>query len=237
MPRARFMSHMRWLAALFIVLLAWPPNSTAEQSELIAIVQKAIKSLDATNLDNDWHFTMEIIEDNEVQIIRNNPHGEKYEKRALVTVNGTVPDKKRQAEFRKSEVKRIDDLDPDSSGYSYLVDAATLSLIQAGSKQAEFSFRPKLQAMDNVRDQLQGSLFLNLATGQIEKIEISNIEKLSPAFSVTVEKYQLTLRFHPKQGQNLLNELESQAIGSAGFLKSFEKVVHIAFSNFERALP
>lgn len=231
------MSHMTWLATSFILLLAWPPSSIAEQSELIAFVQKAIKSLDATNLDNDWHFTMEVIEDDEVQIIRNNPYGEKYEKRALITVNGTVPDKKRQAEFRKSEVKRIDELDTDSSGYSYLVDAATLSLIQAGSEQAEFSFRPKVQGMDDVRDQLQGSLLLNLATGQIEKIEISNIEKLSPAFSVTLDKYQLTLRFQPEQGENLLNELESQAIGSAGFLKSFEKVVHIAFSDFERALP
>jgi hypothetical protein len=215
----------------------WPTNSIAEQAELIAIAQKAVESIDATNLDNDWHFTMEIVEDDEVQIIRNNPHGEKYEKRELISVNGNVPDKQRQAEFRESEVKRIDELDPDSSSYSYLVNAATLDLIQASGRRAEFSFRPKVKAMEDMRDQLRGSLLLNLDTGQIEEIEILNLEKLSPVFSVTVESYQLTLRFQLEQGENLLNELESHAKGSMGFLKSFDKAVYIAFSDYQSATP
>lgn len=152
----------------------WPANSIAEQAELIAIVQKAVESIDATNLDNDWHFTMEMVEKDEVRIIRNNPHGEKYEMRELISVNGNVPDKQRQAEFRESEVKRIDELDPDSSRYSYLVNTATLDLIQASGKHAEFSFRPKVKTMENVRDQLRGSFFLTWILARLKKIEVLN---------------------------------------------------------------
>lgn len=221
----------------FVFLLALSPITVADQSEPLSTVRKAIKSLDATTLDDDWHFTLKILEEDEEQIVRSNPSGEKYGKRALISVNGVIPDKQRQAKFRESEVKRIDELDPEASGYRYLVDAATLSLVQASGNQVEFSFRPKIKAMEDMRDQLQGSLWLNLETSQIEKIEIFNSEKLLPAFSVTVDSYKMTLRFQLEQGENLLKELESRAIGNVGFLKSFDRVTHVTFSDYQRVIP
>jgi hypothetical protein len=231
----RCMRDRLCLGTLLLALLIWPSIPFAETAILVPLAQKAIEKLDATDLDSDWYFTMEIVEDNEVRIIRNNPRGGKYDKRELVTVNGSVPDSRRNRKFRESEMSRIDELDPDASGYAYLVDTETLELILAGSDTAEFSFRPKIQAMGDAQRQLRGSVLLNLETQQIEKIEIFNTGKLSPGFSVTLDTYRLILGFQPEQGEVLLNKLDSQAIGRAGFLKSFEKVVSVTFGDYKRA--
>lgn len=209
--------------------------SFAETPELTPVVLKALEKLDATDLDGDWYFTMEMVEDEEIRIIRSDPGRSKYEKRELVAVNGKAPDEQRQAKFRDSEVDRIDELDPEASGYADMVDAATLQQVQNSDGYAKWSFVPYIKAMEKSRDQLRGTLLLNLETQQIEEIEIYNIEKVTPAFSVTVDTYRLILRFQPEQGEVLLNKLESRAVGSAGFLKSFDKAVKVTVSDYKRA--
>jgi hypothetical protein len=82
---------------------------------------------------------------------------------------------------------------------------------------------------------MQGTLLLNTLTQQIEQIEIYNTEKLSPAFSVTVDTFRLALAFQQEQGEILLHKLESHAVGKAGFLKSFNSLVAVAFSDYRRA--
>jgi hypothetical protein len=224
-------------ATLLIPFLLWQLPAVAEPSSLIPVALKALEQLDATNLDDDWYFTMEVVEGDEVQLIRNDPHGEKYLKRELITVNSHVPDSGRLAEFRESEVRRIDELDPDAAGYGYLVDTTTLQLIEAGSDVAEFSFLPRIDALEDARDRLIGTLLLNLETQQIEEIQIANTQKLSPAFSVTLDTYRLILKFQPEQGEVLLHTIASRAVGSVGFLKSFENVVAVSFRDYKLANP
>ena len=91
--------------------------------------------------------------------------------------------------------------------------------------------------MEDSRENLRGTLLLNTGTGQIEKLEIHNTEELSPAFSVTVDTYRLALSFQPEQGENLLQKLESRAVGKAGFIKSFDSQVEVTFSDYRRARP
>jgi hypothetical protein len=178
---------------------------------------------------------MELVEEGELRIIRSDPHRDKYEKRQLLIVDGVAPDNDRQRKFRESEVKRIDELDPDASGYRYLVDTQTLALIEQRNGYAKLAFVPRIKAMEKSRDQVRGALLLNTQTQQIEEIEISNTGKLSPAFSVTVDIYRLLLKFQQEQGENLLQKLESRAVGKAGFMKSFDVLVAATFSGYKRA--
>ena len=141
----------------------------------------------------------------------------------------------RQKEFRESEVKRIDELDPDASGYRYLVDTQTLELIEQRNGYAKLSFVPRIKAMEKSRDQVRGALLLNTKTQQIEEIEINNTGKLSPAFSVTVDTYRLVLKFQQEQGENLLRKLESHAVGHAGFLRALMSSWLLTFSDYKRA--
>lgn len=222
--------------ALILPLIYWSTDALSETGDsTLEVAQAALAKLDATNLDDDWHFSMELVEENEQRIISSDPRRGRYERRRLLSVDGVPPDENRQKKFHESEVKRIDELDPDASGYGYLVDTQTLELIEQGIGYAKLAFVPRIKAMEKSRDQVRGALLLNKQTQQIEEIEISNTGKLSPAFSVTVDSYRLVLKFQQEQGENLLRQLESRAVGKAGFMKSFDVVVAATFSDYKRA--
>ena len=203
----------------------------------LAQVQAALEKLDATNLDDDWYFTMEVIDGEELQIIQSDPFREQVERRQLLTVNGSTPDNARLKEFREAEKKRVDDIDPETAGYRYMVDIDTLEPVEESDGYIAFSFAPRVKALEDSRDSLRGTLRLDTQTGQIEELEIHNTGKLSPAFSVTVDSYRLSLHFQQEQGENLLNQLESDAVGKVGFLKSFDSRVKATFSGYRRAGP
>ncbi len=225
-----------YLVTLMSPVLLWQTNSFGQTADpTLDAAEEALAKLDATDIDEDWYFSMELVEDDELRIIRSDPHRDTYERRQLLTVNGVAPDNQRQKEFRETEVKRIDGLDPEAAGYRYMVDAKTLQLIEQSDGHARLSFEPRIKAMEKVRDQMRGTVLLNTETRQVEEIEIHNNGKLSPAFSVTVDTYRLLLKFQEEQGQNLLKKLESRAVGKAGFLKDFDALVVVTFSDYKRA--
>ena len=240
--RIRVMYYARVLPRCVAVItvcccLLWQGNSVAQTSDWAPIVKAALKNLDATNLDEDWYFTMTVVEKGELQIIRSDPRRGTYEKRQLLTVDGIAPDSQRLNEFHDKEVKRITDIDPDARGYGYMVDTQTLELIEASDGYAVFSFAPRVKMLEDSRDQLRGTLLLDSTAQRIDKIEIINTDKLSPAFSVTLDTFRLELFFAQEQGENLLQKLESHTAGKMGFLKSFDALVIVDFSEYTRAEP
>ena len=236
---------MRYLRVLFLYCvvvtgfsgLLWQENSLAGTSGWAPIVKAALENLDATNLDEDWHFTMEVLEEDELQMIHSDPRRDTYEKRQLLTVDGIAADSQRRDEFHVKEVKRINDIDPDALGYGYMVDMETLDLIEDSDEHLIFSFVPRVKMLEDSRDQLRGTLLLDSATQQITEIEIINTDELSPAFSVTLDTFRLGLSFDEEQGENLLQKLESHTVGKMGFLKSFDALVIVNFSEYTRAQP
>jgi hypothetical protein len=224
------------LFAVILPLLFWRVDAHSETADsTLQVAEAALAKLDATNLDDDWHFSMELVEENELRIISSDPRRDKYERRQLLSVDGIPPDENRRKKFHQSEVKRIDGLDSDASGYRYLVDTQTLVLTEQGDGYSKLAFVPRIKAMEKSRDQVHGAILLNTQTQQIEEIEISNTGKLSPAFSVTVDSYRLVLKFQQEQGENLLRKLESRAVGKAGFMKSFDVFVAATVSDYKRA--
>ena len=236
------MRYVRVLSLYFVAVtvfsgLLWQENSLAGTSDWAPIVKAALENLDATNLDEDWHFTMEVLEAGELQMIHSDPRRDTYEKRQLLTVDGIAADSQRRDEFHVKEVKRINDIDPDALGYGYMVDMETLDLVEASDGHAIFSFVPRVKMLEDSRDQLRGTLLLDSATQQIKEIEIINTDELSPAFSVTLDTFRLGLSFDEEQGENLLQKLESHTAGKMGFLKSFDALVIVNFSEYTRAQP
>jgi len=225
------------LAGLFTLVLLYGTPALAEAPASLERVKSAVAQLDATDLDADWYFTMEVTEGEDVRIIESDPTRDGYERRQLVSVNGQPPDESQLDTFRKAEKKRIDRLDPDTAGYVYLVDTGTLALENAGDDYTRYMFTPRVRDMESSRDQLQGTLLLNNDTGRVDRLEINNTDQLSPAFSVTVDTYRLALGFGDEQGEQLLKTLESVAVGKAGFLKRFDSDVTIHFRDFRRTGP
>jgi hypothetical protein len=225
----------RILFSAFLPILLWHTLAIAESADTTSLVKAALEKLDATDLDADWFFTMEVLEEDELRVIRSDPHRAKDDRRQLLSVNGAAPDEAHLEKFRDAEEKRIGDIDPEKAGYTYMVDTDTLHLLERGDEYLKVSFIPRIVALEESREQMQGTLLLNTLTQQIEQIEIYNTEKLSPAFSVTVDTFRLALAFQQEQGEILLHKLESHAVGKAGFLKSFNSLVAVAFSDYRRA--
>jgi hypothetical protein len=233
---SRGLSRPLIIIAVFCALL-WQGNVFAGTSDWMPKIKAALDKLDATNLDEDWHFKMEVLEEDKLQIIRSDPRRDTYEKRQLLSVNGIAPDSQQLDKFYDAEVKRIDDIDPEASDYRYMVDTETIDLLEVTDMYTVFSFVPRLKMLENSREQLSGTLRLNSATQQIEEIEIINTGELSPAFSVTLDTFRLGLSFDAEQGENLLQKLESHTVGRMGFLKSFDALVIVDFSDYARAQP
>ncbi len=237
--------HFAFCVSIYCGLFLSHFGALAETPDPKILVKAALEKLDATALDDDWSFTMAVTEGDELRLVHSDPQREQSVRRQLLAVNGEAPDEDRLEEFREAEKKRIDDIDPDTAGYIYMVNVETLQVLERGAEQEsaqgdaylKFSFTPRVRALEKSQDLLRGTLELNTESQQIEKIELHNTGALSPAFSVTVDTYRLALTFAPEQGENLIHTLQSHAVGKAGFLKSFDSLVDITFSDYKRAAP
>jgi len=213
------------------LLVSLPVAGAGENHDAVVA---ALEQLDAAQQDENWHFAMRVSEDGEERVIRHDPLEEPYQQRTLVSVDGEPPEEDDLDEFREQEEKRVDERDPQAS-YSFLVDPESLARGVDENGRAQYTFSPRIRAMDDARDKLRGSLLLDTASGQIDRITVFNVESLSPAFSVTLEQYRLIFLFRDVQGARLLERMESHATGRAGFLKRFDSRVVVDFSDYRKA--
>lgn len=218
-------------AARSLLLLLLVPGLPLADTDAVA---RALRALDDARQDQRWHFTMRLVHNGQRHVVRHDPGRPELEQRTLLAVDGAPPDPGELRDFRKSEQQRIEDKDPEAS-YAQLVDLATLRAAGTENGLAAYAFSPRIKALEEFRAQLRGVLLLNTGTGAVEKIELTSVEPFSPAFSVTLDSYRLTFLFRDEQGARLLDRMESVAAGKAGFVKSFEDRVEVAFADYRPA--
>jgi hypothetical protein len=218
-----------------LLLPAWQCFGAEVPNDPVPLIIAALQELDANDLDENWYFTMSLAQEKENQIIRSDPMKNQYERRELLQVDGKAPDKSRLREFREEEIKRVDDIDPKTRGYGHLVDSSTLQFVSQRGELLEFFFKPRINTLKDAAGKMRGTLLFNNTTNAIEKIEVRNTQELSPAFSVTVDSYRLSFLFQLEQGARFLRKMESHAVGTVGFLKSFDQLVVVDFSDFRPA--
>jgi len=227
------------VSGLFICWFACVSWAVAEPKKTAAAVVSqpddvvaALHLLDENNIDDHWYFTMRIVEGDEVRLVHSDPALPRQQRRQLVAIDGQLPGDKALAEFREAEIKRVQEEDPETSGYAYLVDPGSLQLLSQDGRFAAYSFRPRVAAMEEAQEQLQGSLVFDHGQKLVQRLEIRNAEPLAPAFSVPVDLYRLTFLFGAGEDARLLRRMESHAVGKAGFVKSFESLVEIDFGEY-----
>jgi len=219
----------RLCTALFCAALALPALADTPHKDR---VEAAVAALDAADMDGRWQFTMTIQLGEELRVVSHDPLRDTYDVRHLLSVNNAAPSDKQRRKFREEEKKRLDAHDPDTAGYAYLVDVDSLQLAESGSDTLTFRFAPKVAQFADAADQLRGDLVMNTTTGQVERITITNTEKLSPAFSVTVAHYLLALQFTDVENERVLSSMISEVRGKAGFLKSFDVETTVEFGDY-----
>lgn len=221
---------MRGAARTLVAALLAPLPALADAGAVAA----ALRVLDDARQDDAWHFTMTLVHNGEQRTVSHDPELPAAAQRTLLAVDGAPPDRDELEAFRDAEAQRIADRDPEAS-YTHLVDLDTLRATTTAGDIVEYAFSPRVQALQEHRDSLRGALALNTATGAVEKIELTSTAPFSPAFSVTLDSYRLTFEFRQEQGARLLDRMESVALGRAGFVKSFEERVAVAFSHYRPA--
>lgn len=222
--------RMRLATVLLCAALALPALGAASHRDRVAA---ALADLDAADMDGRWQFTMAVQQDDALSIVTHDPSRGGYEIRQLQSVDGAAPSDRQLRKFREEEKKRLDERDPDTANYAYLVDLDSLRLEATEGDVLRFSFAPRVAQFDEA-EQLQGTLRLNDDTGQVEQIVIRNRGELSPAFSVTVAHYLLALEFVDFEDARLLGGMTSEVRGKAGFLKSFDVNTQVSFSDYRQ---
>jgi hypothetical protein len=225
--------HLLFKRVLLLLLLL-PGLGWSQEAIYIEQVVANLQRMDAVNLDQDWYFVMTAQQDTELLVTESDPTREPLERRRLRTVNGDLPSDQRLQAFREQEKKRVEDAEvqKDTLKYSYMVDAQTLSLLEEKGSLVTLSFSPDIQAFESDRENLAGTVVLNKVTGLLEKITMKNIGELAPAFSVTIDEYEMVLSFASQQGELLIDEMMTKIAGSYGFVKSFDSESVIYFGDY-----
>jgi len=199
----------------------------------IAVVEAALAALDANKIDEHWYFTMRIDHEGIRQVVRSDPRETAENRRTLVLVNDVPATEAEKAEFRESEIQRIEEQDAEKQGFSYLVDSTSLNLLDVNEGVAEYAFVPVIPKLEDAGENLRGKLVLDTNNHQILSIDVFNIEAFSPAVSVTLEQFHLRFAFSQVQDANLLALTENKTRGKFAFVKSFETVTRIEFSEYQ----
>ncbi len=220
--------------SLFIGAYAYgePPNSYLEQ------VRQCLEELDREKMDENWFYTMTTVTKDEILVTHSNPLRDKNKRVKLISVNDKTPSADRRKAFKKEEANRLE-RESEKGGqlrYSEMVDLDTLKFktLNENNKTVQLSFSPRLKDMEDERDKFIGSLTFNTVTGLIETLAIENTEKVSPAFSVSIHRYKMTLDFVSRNNSLLIGQLKSTVKGKVGFLKTIDVDVDIIFSDYRK---
>lgn len=217
-----------------ILLALLPGQGWSQEAVYVEQVRANLQQMDAVDQDENWYFIITAQLDNELLVTESDPTRVPLDRRRLRSVNGEPPTAARQLAFREQEKKRVEDaeIQQDTLKYSYMVDAQTLSLLEKNGSLVTLSFTPNIQAFASDRANLAGTVVLNADTGMVEKITMKNTGELAPAFSVTIDNYEMVLSFLPQQGTLLVSDMITRLEGSYGFVKSFDSESVISFGDY-----
>jgi hypothetical protein len=229
---------MKWLFALVTGLTSLLAASASAQllgaPDYREQVLGAIAAVDSVVVDEQWHFTMTIQRDGETSLVVHDPTQPPGSQRALLLVKGNTPSGEELEQFQEEEERRLAD-EAKRGGRATLarmVDAETLALQGFDEGMAVFSFTPRLEELDDSGEKLVGELQVDTASGTLHSWRVSNVEPLTPAFSVTMDHYLLELHYTRAGDALVPGQMVTEVRGSAGFFKAFDTRVAISFGNY-----
>ena len=209
---------------------------SANSIDYVGIVKIRLAEMDEIDMGKNWFYTITAHTDDEVLVSRNNPQMEEGARRELLSVDGEPPAPERLEEYAEKQAERLKDEEGESSRnqFSEMVDFSTLELVEVSNGQALLSFTPVLDGLEKESDKLDGRLRLNTDSKLVENLSLVNMDKLSPAFSVSLKTFNMSFSFLPVDGETLLSRMETSIEGKAGFLKKFNTSTEIVFSDYKR---
>jgi hypothetical protein len=115
-----------------------------------------------------------------------------------------------------------------------LIDSNSLKLKHEEANHWVVSFNPNLALFDaKTNRRLAGLLWLNKASGKLDKLFIKNTKKLSPSVSLSISEYQLTLDLVQHNKATLVGQTRSIKKGSIFIFKDFDETLTATYSGYK----
>lgn len=198
------------------------------------IVRNNIVMVD-TNRDT-WAYRIELTDSESIRVIEHNPSLEPSRRWRLISVNGSPPTERQLEEHRERWVRD----GADSTGqevrkkYSLgdIVDLDSLALQSETQNHYVVSFQPTIKDLKDETTKLKGKLFIDKETEKLDFLSITNKSSLSPAFSVSIDDFNLYFSFDVVEDTLFPREVKTDIEGTALFFKSFERRSSQKYSDF-----
>lgn len=158
----------------------------------------------------------------------------------LLLVNGRSPSKEQLFTFNKEnatekqEGNQEDNNNEKSVGLSEIINMDTLSLLTKTDDKLIFSFTPIMDDLDD--NNLKGQLVTDKSVENIIQLRVSNTEALSPAFSVSIDKFELLMLFSAIKGSKayLPVSVTTKVIGTIAVFKSINEHEEKLYSQYQQ---
>lgn len=198
------------------------------------IVRNNIATVDANR--DTWAYRIELTDSEFTRVIDYDPSLESSRRWQLISVDGEPPTQAQLQEHRERWAKD----DADSTGqemrkeYSLgdIIDLDSLTPQSETENHYVVSFQPTIKDLKDESGKLNGTLYINKKTERLDFLSITNERNLSPAFSVSIEDFNLYFSFAVVQDTLFPKVVTTDIEGTALFFKSFERNSSQKYSDF-----
>ena len=198
---------------------------------------RQLAAIALAKLDNikseDWSFTqtMSSGESTSVEVFDPRKASQQWQ---LISKNGKTPSQKQLLKFNKrmNSDKEEDDEDTHEVDLTDMIDRDTLLFVAQNGNIAQYSFTPVIEDLADEKDKLNGLLFIDQTQQLITRMEVTNNDELSPAFSVTLDEFKLDFKFTVIDQRPVIAKIHTQIHGTVGFFKSLDQESLQEFSDY-----
>ncbi|AZG73957.1 hypothetical protein [Shewanella livingstonensis] len=228
------MSRFKLVVAISLFAVCYHVNAEVTPEEQ-HWVEQALSEINANTDDENvlWQYSQQTKKLDLVRIEKFDASQPKMQRWNLVSENGQTPDKERLEEYQQhqQELKQGKDENSHELVFSELIDLTTLVFVGEDDTSVVFKFSPNIDELDN--KVLAGLLYLDKVSKQLRKISINNTDDLTPAFSVTLTKFELEFGFDVFDGLVMPAHISTTISGTAVIFKSLDSIQTVTYSDYK----
>lgn len=195
-------------------------------------VENALAAVE-NNTDSNkvtWKYRQKTVSDDEIMIEHFDGEKPEAEQWTLISENGQTPDAKRVKEYLTDRQSTEKDENQHELKFADMVELSSLDLVSEDENEYIYKFTPNIKELESKA--LIGKLHLSKISKQVNQLIITNTSDLSPAFSVSLNKFELILSFHLFDGLNMPIFTSTSVKGTVAIFKSIESDQKVTYSDY-----
>lgn len=212
---------------------------TADESSLVKIKQQ-VKAIQWHSIQDtgNWGYTIESRLDNgklQQRIQRYSPVRPAGKQWELLEQDNKKPSKTTLNEYAKIQVEIQSEDTPVDTKDIEIVPAITLKYLKTEGQYRIYSFKPYLPFFEeDVNKVFEGKLYFDVEQEQVKIIEIKASESFSPAFSIKVKEFSMSIDIDKAEQTLHVTKITSEKSGSVFLFGKFQEKSVKLFSDFVR---